>query len=111
RDRELLQRTSELAADFLDTLDERPVFPGSQPDEHDDAAFMTLPDGPSDPLEVLEAVASAVEPGVVTTAGPRYFGFVTGGALPATVAVDWLLSTWDQSNGLYAAGPSVTIVE
>jgi glutamate/tyrosine decarboxylase-like PLP-dependent enzyme len=111
RDRELLQRTSELAADFLDTLDERPVFPGSQPDELDDAAFMTLPDGPSDPLEVLEAVASAVEPGVVATAGPRYFGFVTGGALPATVAVDWLLSTWDQSNGLYAAGPSVTIVE
>ena len=110
-ERELLRRTAEIAADFLETLDERPVFPAAMPDELDDATFTTLPEGPSDALDVLEAVASAVEPGVVATAGPRYFGFVTGGALPATVAVDWLLSTWDQSNGLYAAGPSVTIAE
>jgi glutamate/tyrosine decarboxylase-like PLP-dependent enzyme len=110
-ERELLRRTAEIAADFLETLYERPVFPAAMPDELDAATFTTLPDEPSDALDVLEAVASAIEPGVVATAGPRYFGFVTGAALPATVAVDWLLSTWDQSNGLYAAGPSVTIAE
>ena len=110
-ERELLRRTAEIAADFLETLDERPVFPAAMPDELDDAMFTTLPDGPSSALDALEAIASAVEPGVVATAGPRYFGFVTGGALPASVAVDWLLSTWDQSNGLYAAGPSVTVIE
>jgi glutamate/tyrosine decarboxylase-like PLP-dependent enzyme len=110
-ERELLRRTSEIAADFLEALDERPVFPAVMPDQLDVATFTTLPEEPSDALDVLDAVATAVEPGVVATAGPRYFGFVTGGALPATVAVDWLLSTWDQSNGLYAAGPSVTIAE
>jgi glutamate/tyrosine decarboxylase-like PLP-dependent enzyme len=110
-ERELLRRTADLAADFLESLDERPVFPAVMPAAIEDPAFTTLPEGPSDAPDVLEAVASAVEPGVVATAGPRYFGFVTGGALPATVAADWLLSTWDQSNGLYAAGPSVTVVE
>jgi glutamate/tyrosine decarboxylase-like PLP-dependent enzyme len=110
-DRELLRRTAEVATDFLESLDERPVFPAVMPDNLDDPTFTTLPEGPSDALDVLEAVAGAVQAGVVATAGPRYFGFVTGGALPATVAVDWLLSTWDQSNGLYAAGPSVTIAE
>jgi glutamate/tyrosine decarboxylase-like PLP-dependent enzyme len=110
-DRELLRRTAEIATDFLETLHERPVFPNSTHDDLADALSAPLPEDPSDPVEVLEDVASAVSPGVVATAGPRYFGFVTGGALPATVAVDWLLSTWDQSNGLYATGPSVTIAE
>ena len=109
--RDLLRRTAEIAADFLDTLDERPVFPTATHDDLEQLLAAELPDVPSEPLEVLEAVVSAVEPGVVATAGPRYFGFVTGGTLPATVAVDWLLSAWDQSNGLYAAGPSVTIAE
>ncbi len=57
-ERELLRRTAEIAADFLETLDERPVFPASMPDELDDATFTTLPDAPSDALDVLEAVGT-----------------------------------------------------
>ena len=109
--RELLRRTAAMAAGFLETLDERPVFPATPHEALEAALAAELPYEPSDPLEVLETVAGAVQPGVVATAGPRYFGFVTGGTLPATVAVDWLLSAWDQSNGLYAAGPSVTVAE
>jgi glutamate/tyrosine decarboxylase-like PLP-dependent enzyme len=53
-----------------------------------------LPEGGEDAESVLEGVA-AIEPAMMATAGPRYFGFVTGGALPVTVAADWLVSTWD----------------
>lgn len=110
-ERELLRRTAELAADFLDTLEERPVFPLTPYEELNAKLGGPLPEAPSDPIEVVEMIAGEIDPGVVATAGPRYFGFVTGGALPAAVAADWLASTWDQSNGLYAAGPAVTIAE
>jgi glutamate/tyrosine decarboxylase-like PLP-dependent enzyme len=110
-ERELLRRTAEIAGDFLDTLDERPVFPTSTLDELVEALRIPLPGGPSDPLEVIESLARAVEPGVVATAGPRYFGFVIGGALPAALAADWLTSVWDQCAGFSSLGPSASVVE
>jgi hypothetical protein len=110
-ERELLRRTTELATDFLETLDERPVFPQDSIEEIADALGGPLPEGPSDPLEVIELMAREIERGVVATAGPRYFGYVIGGALPATVAADWLTTIWDQCAGLGALGPSASVVE
>ena len=66
-----------------------------------DALGGELPAGPIDSSNVIDALARAAEPGLVTTTGPRYFGFVTGGALPATVAAEWLTAVWDQHAGLY----------
>jgi len=110
-ERHLLRRTSEIAADYLDTLDERPVFPRATLEELAAALGGPFPDEPCDPLEVVEAMARDIDPGVVATAGPRYFGYVTGGALPATVAADWLTTTWDQCAGFSVLGPSASVVE
>jgi glutamate/tyrosine decarboxylase-like PLP-dependent enzyme len=110
-ERELLRRTAEISADILDGLDERPVFPAPSLDETRAALGGPLPDQPSDPLEVVELLAREVDKGVVATAGPRYFGYVTGGALPATVGADWLTTIWDQCAGLGPLGPSVAVVE
>jgi glutamate/tyrosine decarboxylase-like PLP-dependent enzyme len=70
-----------------------------------------LPDDPIDPASVLDSLASAAEPGLVTTTGPRYFGFVTGGALPATVATEWLAAVWDQPAALFVMSPAAAVVE
>jgi glutamate/tyrosine decarboxylase-like PLP-dependent enzyme len=110
-ERELLRRTSEIAADFLDSLDERPVFPQVSLEDVADALGGPLPDASSDPLEVIELMAREIERGVVATAGPRYFGYVIGGAVPASVAADWLTTVWDQCAGLGALGPSASVVE
>jgi glutamate/tyrosine decarboxylase-like PLP-dependent enzyme len=109
--RELLRRTAELAADYVESLDERPVFPEVTPERLREALGGPLPDGPSDPEKVVNELAEGAEPGVVALGSGRYFGFVIGGSLPAALAADWLTSTWDQNAGLYVGGPSASVVE
>jgi len=110
-ERELLQRTAELAADFLDSLDERPVWPTGSVEQLRRALGGPLPSEPTDPLTVVEALAAAADQGVVAIPGGRYFGFVIGGSLPAALAADWLTSAWDQNAGLVICGPAAAVVE
>ena len=56
-----------------------------------------LPEHGEDPRAVVDALAAAVEPGLVAMGSPRYFGFVIGGSVPAALAADWLTATWDQN--------------
>ena len=109
--RALLHRTADLAADFLDSLETRPVFPRVAPEELYEALGGPVPDTPTDPEVVIESLAEAADAGLVAMPGGRYFGFVIGGSLPAALAADWLTSAWDQNAGLYVAGPSASIVE
>ena len=109
--RELLRRTAELAADYVASLEDRPVYPHVEPDELRAALGGPLPDEPLEAEQVVEELAAAAEPGLVAMGSGRYFGFVIGGALPAALAADWLTSAWDQNAGLYVGGPSASVVE
>ena len=109
--RDLLSRTAEIAADYLESLGERPVFPRTTPEALREALGGPMPEEPLDPDEVVAELTEAAEPGVVATGSGRYFGFVIGGAVPAALAADWLTSAWDQNAGLYAGGPSASVVE
>ncbi|MGN6637052.1 MAG: aspartate aminotransferase family protein, partial [Oryzihumus sp.] len=84
---------------WLDGLRERRVHPGAGIDAV--ARFAgPLPEHGEDPATVVEALVAAAEPGLVASAGPRYFGYVIGGGLPSTVAADQLAVAWDQVAGL-----------
>jgi glutamate/tyrosine decarboxylase-like PLP-dependent enzyme len=43
--------------------------------------------------------------------GPRFFGFIIGGALPASLAANWLATAWDQNTGLYTPTPATSHLE
>lgn len=109
--RELLQRTTEIALKFLEGLPERPVGLPVPVEEMRAALGGALPETGEDPREVIEQLARAADPGIVAMAGPRYFGFVIGGHLPAALAADWLTSTWDQNAGLYVTSPANSVAE
>ena len=109
--RGLLDLTSGLAADFYESLPERPVFPRVSASDLREVFALPLPEGPTDPRVVVEELAAAADPGLVAMPDGRYFGFVIGGAVPASLAADWLTSAWDQNAGLYVCGPAAAIVE
>ena len=109
--RELFELTSSLAADFYGTLDERPVYPRASLDELREAFALPLPDEETDAQTVIAELAAAADPGIVATTSGRYYGFVIGGSVPASVAADWLTTAWDQNAGLYVGGPSASVVE
>jgi glutamate/tyrosine decarboxylase-like PLP-dependent enzyme len=109
--RELLSRTLEHAERYLEGLDRRPV---GIPVDHERmrARFDgPLPSGPTDPRTVVDELVEAAGPGLVSTTGPRYFGFVVGGSLPAALAADWLTAVWDQVAGPLVASPAAAAVE
>lgn len=87
------------------------MFPEPSVEELRAALSGPLPEGPLDAREVVADLIRDAEPGVVAMPGGRYFGFVIGGAVPAALGADWLTSLWDQNPGLYAAGPSASVVE
>jgi glutamate/tyrosine decarboxylase-like PLP-dependent enzyme len=105
-----LQRAAHHAERFLDGLPERPVG-GAPMAEVRAALARPLPDGPQDPVLVLDHMAQALEPGLVASAGPRYFGFVVGGSVPAALAADWLTGAWDQNAGLAVLSPAAAAAE
>ena len=106
-----LERALEIARAYLAARDGGPVWPSASIDSLRRALGGPLPLQPIDPGEVVDRLARAAGPGLVATTGPRYFGFVTGGALPASVAADWLAAVWDQPASLYVISPAAAVVE
>ena len=107
----LLARAAALGAAYRDSLPERPVC-AAEPDlERLRTSLGTLSDGSTPPIEVLHELVAALEPGTVASAGPRYFGFVVGGALEAATAADVLTTAWDQPTYNATASPAATAVE
>jgi glutamate/tyrosine decarboxylase-like PLP-dependent enzyme len=108
---ELLNVTAAIAGSYLERVGGRHV--GSRATR---AQLMTTLGGPlpevgQDAIETIRTLAREADPGLVASAGPRYFGFVTGGALPVSIAADWLTSAWDQNGGLYVMSPAVAVME
>jgi glutamate/tyrosine decarboxylase-like PLP-dependent enzyme len=110
-DRRLLQRTADIATDYLASLADRPVGADASLEELRSALRVGLDDAPRPALEVIEELVAAVEPGLVGSQSPRYFGFVIGGGLDAAIAADWLTTVWDQNGGGYPVGPSAAVAE
>ncbi len=93
---DLLHQAATEAARFRAAVDSRPVARPVDPDVARAGFGGPLPEGRTPPDVVLRELVKAAEPGLVASAGPRFFGFVIGGSLPAALAADVLAAGWDQ---------------
>lgn len=94
---ELLIDAARRAGRYIDSLDERPVAPTAAAVAALDALGGALPEQGMAPEEVLALLDRFGSPATIASAGGRYFGFVTGGVLPAALASSWLAGAWDQN--------------
>jgi glutamate/tyrosine decarboxylase-like PLP-dependent enzyme len=107
----LLIDAASRARRYLGALQERAVAPSAQALAQLARLDAPLPAGPADPAAVLARLDELVSPATMAMAGPRFFGFVIGGALPVSVAASWLATAWDQNSGLYTATPGTAELE
>jgi len=108
---DLLDEAAARARRYLEGLGQRPVAPAGAALAGLRALDEPLPEQPSDPAQTLALLDAAVSPATMAMAGPRFFGFVIGGALPVTLAANWLAAAWDQNAALYEVTPGVSHLE
>jgi glutamate/tyrosine decarboxylase-like PLP-dependent enzyme len=107
----VLDDAAKRARRYLESLDDRAVAPGPEAIAALAGLDEPLPATATSPREVLAKLDALVSPATMAMAGPRFFGFVIGGALPVTVASNWLTTAWDQNAALQVATPGVSAVE
>jgi glutamate/tyrosine decarboxylase-like PLP-dependent enzyme len=106
-----LDRAYAHARAWLDSMPDRRIPPRLSADELRSSLGGRLPDGPSEPADVVDRLAELVEPGLMAMPSGRFFGWVIGGTLPAALAADWLTSAWDQNSGMRFATPGTVAAE
>jgi glutamate/tyrosine decarboxylase-like PLP-dependent enzyme len=109
--RRLLENTAQRAIRYIEDLGRRNVAPTKEAIAQLAKLDYPMPERPANPEDVITELDELVSPATMSMAGPRFFGFVIGGSLPAALAANWLSGAWDQNSAYYDVTPGTALVE
>jgi glutamate/tyrosine decarboxylase-like PLP-dependent enzyme len=109
--RDLWEETADRCAKYLEGLRDRKVSPSPDAVRALRALDSPLPEHSSDPQSVIRMLDEFGSPATMAMAGPRFFGFVIGGSLPAALAANWLAGAWDQNSAFAKVTPATSLLE
>jgi glutamate/tyrosine decarboxylase-like PLP-dependent enzyme len=109
--RPTLERAFNHALHHLSSADSAPVNASADLSTLRARFAQPLPEHGTDPTQVIDDLVRDTEGGILGSSGGRFFGWVIGGTLPAALAADWLVSTWDQNAAIHACAPAEAVIE
>ena len=109
--REMGQRVVDLVAEYLEHIEEKPVFPKVDPRALNELFAEPLPQDPSPATEVLREVEEKLLPYCTHVGHPGYMGLITPTPSPVGIIGDFLCSALNQNLGAYTIGPGAVAME
>lgn len=108
---QVLSVVAEHAKRYLSEIRDRRVAPTTEALSRLTAFELPLQDESMSPSQVVDELERIGAPATMAIAGPRFFGFVNSGALPAALAANWLSTAWEQHGGFFVSSPGSTTIE
>lgn len=109
--RELGHRVVDLLAEYLEHIEEKPVFPDVEPRKLAQLFDEPLPQESSASEKVLEELEEKLLPYCTHVGHPGYMGLITPSPNPVGVIGDFICSALNQNIGAYTIGPSAVAME
>ncbi len=107
----ILHETADYIASYRAGLADSRVTPAATRAEVRQSLMCPVPDEGVATSEVIEELVQRATPGLMGSAGPRYFGFVIGGSVDAALGADLLTTGWDQAAFNEALSPAALAFE
>jgi len=109
--REVGHRVVDLLSEYLEHIEEKPVFPNVEPRVLNELFAEGLPQDPSPAETVLKELEEKLLPYCTHVGHPGYMGLITPSPSPVGVIADFICSALNQNLGVYTIGPAAVAME
>ncbi|MFZ3332242.1 MAG: pyridoxal-dependent decarboxylase [Candidatus Acidiferrales bacterium] len=109
--REVGHRVVDMLAEYLEHIEEKPVFPNVEPSTLTKFFAEPLPQDSSTPEKVLAELEEKLLPYCTHVGHPGYMGLITPSPNPVGIIADFICSALNQNIGAYSIGPAAVVME